>query len=108
MNDMKTQRFADLRHKASPARRAEIAKAAKAELRVEDAAYEMSLRSVREMAGKTQAEVATAMKMGQGHVSIFETRDDRRVSNLRRYIKALSGELEMVARFGRKAVRLDV
>ena len=66
------------------------------------------LRAVREMAGKTQAEVATAMKMGQGHVSMFETRDDRRVSNLRRYIKALGGELKMVARFGKKEVRLDV
>lgn len=58
--------FADLKHKMSPARRAEIARAAKAELRLEDEAYQMSLRAVREMAGKTQAEVATAMKMGQG------------------------------------------
>lgn len=104
---MKTKRFADLRHKASPVRRAQIARAAKQELRVEDEAYEMSLRAVREMAGKTQAQVAAAMKMAQGHVSIFETRDDRRVSNLRRYIKALGGELEMVARFGRRAVRID-
>ena len=104
---MKTKPFADLRHKASPARRAQIARAAKEELRAEDEAYEMSLRAVREMAGKTQAQVAAAMKMAQGHVSIFETRDDRRVSNLRRYIKALGGELEMVARFGRRAVRLD-
>ena len=105
---MKTLRFADLKHKASPARRAELARVAKAELRAEDEAYQMSLRAVREMAGKTQSEVATAMKMAQGHVSMFETRDDRRVSNLRRYIKALGGELEMVARFGKKEVRLDV
>jgi predicted transcriptional regulator len=105
---MKTYRFADLKHKSSPARRAEIARAAKQELRDEDDAFEMSLRAVREMAGKTQAEVAAALKMAQGHVSTFESRDDRRVSNLRRYIKALGGELRMVARFGRKEVRLDV
>ena len=105
---MKTHKFADLKHKASPARRADIVRAAKQELREEDEAYEMSLRAVREMAGMTQAQVATALKMAQGHVSMFETRDDRRVSNLRRYIKALGGELKMVARFGRKEVRLDV
>lgn len=63
---MKTLRCADLKQKMSPARRAEIARAAKAEVRLEDQAYEMSLRAVREMAGKTQAEVATAMKMGPG------------------------------------------
>ena len=105
---MKTLRLADLKHKMSPARRAKIARAAKVELRLEDEAYEMSLRGVREMAGKTQAEVAAAMKTGQGHVSMFETRDGRRVSNLRRYIKALGGELKMVARFGKKEVRLNV
>lgn len=105
---MKTHRFSELKHKASPVRRAELARGAKAELRVEDEAYEMSLRAVRQMAGKTQADVAVAMKMAQGHVSAFETRDDRRVSNLRRYIEALGGELTLVARFGKREVRLDV
>lgn len=104
---MKTKRFADLRHKSTPARRARLAAAARKELRVEDEAYEMTLRAVREMAGKTQAQVAEAMKMAQGHVSLFEAREDRRVSNLRRYVEALGGELELIARFGKRAIRID-
>ena len=42
----------------------------------------------------------------QSEVSKAERRDDHLLSTLRRYIEALGGELEVVARFGDKSVRL--
>jgi hypothetical protein len=67
---------------------------------------EMDLRAVRELVGKTQVDVAKATKMAQSDVSKAEHRDDHRLSTLRRYIEALGGELEVIARFGDKMVRL--
>jgi len=67
---------------------------------------ELNLKAVRELAGKTQAEVAETAGASQGEVSIIERRKDHLVSTLRRYVEALGGELEVVARFGDKAVKL--
>ncbi len=74
--------------------------------RVAKEVLRLNLRAVRELAGKTQAEVAKAMKMAQGEVSRVERRDDHRLSTLRAYVSALGGELEVVARFGDKSVTL--
>ena len=67
---------------------------------------EMDLRTVRELLGKTQAEIARATKMTQPLVSRAESREDHRLSTLRRYIRALGGEMEVIAKFGDKTVRL--
>jgi CRP-like cAMP-binding protein len=67
---------------------------------------ELNLRAVRELAGKTQVEVAEAAGTTQGEVSIAERRQDHLVSTLRRYVKALGGDLEVLARFGDKTVKL--
>src|SRR5207302_1954627 len=67
---------------------------------------EMSLREMRELAGKTQIEVAAVIEKTQGELSRLERRDDYFLSTLRRYIEALGGELEVIARFGDKTVRL--
>jgi len=67
---------------------------------------ELNLKAVRELAGKTQVDVAEAAGASQGEVSVIERRKDHLVSTLRRYVEALGGELEIVARFGDKAVKL--
>jgi transcriptional regulator with XRE-family HTH domain len=67
---------------------------------------EMRLRELRELAGKTQQEVAEALEKVQAEVSQFENRPDHMVSTLREYVRALGGKLEVIARFGDKSVRL--
>ncbi len=67
---------------------------------------ELNLKAVRELAGMTQVELAEAAGTSQGEVSIAERRKDHLVSTLRRYVEALGGELEVVARFGDKTVKL--
>jgi predicted transcriptional regulator len=97
---MTTHRWDDLKHKASGARRAEIRR------EVQEEILQASLREARELAGKTQSEVAAVIEMSQGQVSEMERRDDHRISTVRRYIQALGGELEIVAKFGDKTLRL--
>ena len=69
----------------------------------------LTMRTVREAAGKTQVDVATEAQMDQADVSRLEGRegfDDCQVSTLRRYVKALGGHLELVAAFGNKKIVL--
>jgi predicted transcriptional regulator len=94
-------RWRDVRGKGkSPDRLARIAQEVEQEL------LEMDLRAVRELLGKSQAEVAEAVKMSQSEVSRLERREDHRLSTLRRVVEALGGELEIIASFGDKRVRL--
>lgn len=70
----------------------------------------MSLRprprlvDVRQARSFTQADVAGAMGVGQENIAALERRDDPRLSTLIRYVQALGGELELVARFGEERV----
>lgn len=102
---MKIHRWADLKHKASPEQRAESKRWAKEEARRLEA-LDMDLKAMRELLGKTQVEVAKALEMSQGQVSETEHREDLRLSTLRRYVEALGGELEVIATFGDKRIRL--
>ncbi len=67
----------------------------------------LTLRGLREAAGRTQVEVSQASSMDQGDVSRLENRqdfDDCQVATLQRYITALGGRLELVAAFGDKRI----
>ena len=67
----------------------------------------LTMRTLREAAGKTQIDVATASQINQADVSRLESRedfDDYQVSTLRRYVAALGGQLEIVAAFGNKRI----
>lgn len=81
-------------------------KVASLDREVERELLEMDLREIREAAGRTQVEVADALEATQAEISRFERRDDRRLSTLRRYVEALGGELEVVATFGDRRVRI--
>ena len=97
---MAVTRWNDLKHKASPARRAQIHR------EVEQEILEENLKGLRALVGKTQVELAKELDMHQGRISDFESRGDHLLSTLRRYIEALGGELEVRAVFGDKTIRL--
>lgn len=60
----------------------------------------LALDELRKSRGVTQVDVAKAMEIGQGGVSLLERRRDLFLSTLRDYIEALGGELEVAAVFG--------
>ena len=64
----------------------------------------MSLRALREMSGLTQVELAEELDIPQSNLSRFENATDMRLSTLQRYVRALGGELELVATIGDKRV----
>ncbi len=66
----------------------------------------MELAELRKLAGKTQVEVAKKAKMHQGELSRAERRKDHRISTIRRYVEALGGEIEIVARLKGREIRL--
>ena len=67
---------------------------------------ELTLAELRKTLGITQQELAQIAEMSQSELSKTERRTDHRVSTLRRIVHALGGQLEIVARFGDKRVRL--
>ncbi|MCH7829640.1 MAG: helix-turn-helix transcriptional regulator [Proteobacteria bacterium] len=60
---------------------------------------ELSLRALRKGLKRTQVEVAEALGIGQDTVSRLENRCNIMVSTLNRYIKAIGGEVSIVAEF---------
>ena len=75
---------------------------------VERELLDLDLRALRELTGKTQQELALLADMTQSEISRLERRNDYLVSTLERVVKALGGELEVVANFGEKRIRLAV
>ncbi|MGA3399694.1 MAG: XRE family transcriptional regulator [Acetobacteraceae bacterium] len=93
--------IASLRDRMSPERRARNAEAARSTLRdIERAACALhELRQARQARQRSQEDLARALKMQQPAIAKLEHRADMYVSNLRRYIEALGGTLEITARF---------
>jgi predicted transcriptional regulator len=71
---------------------------------------EEDLRALREAAGVTQEELAEKVGADQSQISRLERQGggDARVSLLKRYVEALGGEIQIVATFRGKVVRLPV
>lgn len=66
------------------------------------------LRELRQIAGKAQADIATALNIKQPSVSKIEKQADMYLSTLRSYVEAVGGELELVVRFpARPELRLQ-
>ena len=100
---MPTKRWSDVKKgKLSPEALARVNEAVEREL------LGLDLRALREMTGKTQQEIAALADMTQSEISRLERRNDYLVSTLERIVKALGGELEVVANFGDKRIRLAV
>lgn len=66
------------------------------------------LRELRQIAGKAQADIATALNIKQPSVSKIEKQADMYLSTLRSYVEAMGGELDLVVRLPkRRALRLQ-
>jgi DNA-binding XRE family transcriptional regulator len=79
----------------------------KAARRAQELLGEMLLREVRQLAGKSQQEVAEALGIKQPSLSKLEKQGDMQLSTLRKIVKALGGELEILARFPTGTVIID-
>jgi DNA-binding XRE family transcriptional regulator len=87
------KKFSELRAKMSP--EAQSRSAARAEAML----VEMQLQELRKTRQVTQVELAKVMSVEQATISKLERREDMYVSTLREYVKALGGELKLVASF---------
>ena len=73
---------------------------AKRRARIERRASELAtLKDLRQAVEQTQEELAASLGVGQDTVSRIEHRSDILLSTLRRYVEAMGGELNLVARF---------
>lgn len=98
---MKVHKWADIKRRFfTDEEIADLKRRARQEL------LEMDLRTLRKFVGKTQVEMAKAVRLSQSEFSRAETREDHRLSTIRRYVEALGGELEVIARFGDTSIRL--
>jgi transcriptional regulator with XRE-family HTH domain len=79
---------------------------AQAAARAEALLVEMQLQELRKARNITQVELAKTMRIEQGAISKLEHRDDMYVSTLQAYIRALGGELKLVASFPDAEIKL--
>ena len=86
-------KFPDLEAKMSPERRARIERQAESMRKV------MALHELRAARQLSQAALGEVLHVEQPAIAKMEKRTDMYVSNLRRFIEAMGGKLEIVARF---------
>jgi transcriptional regulator with XRE-family HTH domain len=68
--------------------------------KVQQRAAELAtLKDLRHAVEQTQEELATALGVGQDTISRLEQRSDMLLSTLKRYVEAMGGKLDLVAKF---------
>ncbi len=67
--------------------------------RVQRTLAAMPLAEIRHAIGRTQVELAGTLHLAQGSVSKIERQGDMCLSTLRKYVRALGGELSLTAHF---------
>src|ERR1700741_1728703 len=75
--------------------------------RAEERRAEMPLHGLRRARALSQEHLAATLKQSQSGISRMERRTDMYVSTLRAYVRALGGELEILARFPEGDVRIN-
>jgi transcriptional regulator with XRE-family HTH domain len=60
------------------------------------------LRQLRQIAGKAQLDIATALNIKQPSVSKIEKQTDMYLSTLRSYVEAIGGKLELVVKLPKR------
>src|ERR1700686_2978242 len=68
---------------------------------------ELLLSEVRKLAGKSRRQLAEALGIKQPSLSKLEKQTDMQISTLQRIVRALGGELEVIARFPRGKVKIE-
>lgn len=66
------------------------------------------LRDLRKTLGITQKQLADALGVTQSNLSQLEHREDYQLATLRKVVRALGGELDIIARFPDRLVALKV
>jgi ribosome-binding protein aMBF1 (putative translation factor) len=87
------KKFSELRVKMSPERRKRNAE------KVEKELAKMPLNELRTARGLSQQVLAESLHIQQPAIAKLEKRTDMYISTLRSHIKAMGGELEIIARF---------
>ncbi|MGC6331064.1 XRE family transcriptional regulator [Rhizorhabdus sp. FW153] len=94
-------KFSGLRDQLPPESKAAVA------TKVAALTEAMSLAELRQARQLTQAMLSETLHVGQAAVAKMEKRTDMYVGNLRRFIEAMGGELDVVARFPEGAVKIS-
>lgn len=94
--------FSSLKAKMSPASQKDI------EEKTTQLLKEVLLFELREKLHVTQEDMASRLNTKQANISRTERRRDMKLSTLKKYIEALGGELDIVARFASSEVHLSV
>ena len=92
--------FRELTKDFSPERQARIAE------KVLQLKQEMALAELRQARQQSQADLAARLHVQQPAIAKMERRTDMYVSNLRRFIAAMGGTLEIVAHFPEGSVTI--
>ena len=93
--------FSELRKKMSPAAQRQSKKMA------EKLLQKIALSELRRAKELSQEELSKRLHVEQPHVSRLEKRTDMYISTLRKYVEAVGGHLEIIARFPDGAVRIN-
>ena len=95
------KKFKELEAKMSPESRARV------KARVDKSIAEMPLDELREARQLTQEHLAQLLRVKQPAVSRMERRVDMYLSTLQTIVKAMGGELEIIARFPEGIVKIN-
>jgi hypothetical protein len=79
---------------------------ARAVRRTKELLGELLLSELRKAAGKSQGQLAADLDIKQPSLSKLEKQSDMQISTLQRIVAALGGELEVLARFPKGAVKI--
>lgn len=96
-----TKKFSDLRNRMSPKARAQ------AKARAKEMLAELPLHELRQARGLSQQQLAELLHVQQPAIAKMERRTDMYLSTLRQHIRAMGGELEVVARFPDGSVMIN-
>lgn len=77
------------------------------EERIKAVMVEMPLAELRQARKITQQQIADTLKIKQASVSKMESQTDMYISTMRKYIQAMGGELEIMAKFPEGNVKVD-
>lgn len=94
------KKFAELEAKMSPESRA------RSDVLYQQLVAEMPLHELRQAKALSQVKLAEMLKVNQAAVSKMENRTDMYISTLRNYIRAMGGDLEIVAQFPDGTVKI--
>ena len=74
---------------------------------IKTALAEMPLAELRQARKFTQQQIAETLKIKQASVSKMESQTDMYISTIRKYVEAMGGELEIIAKFPEGIVKVE-